>query len=144
MGRHKAREEALKILYAIEIAHKDVEEALKEAFEFCGKNPQWDFIQKLVRTVCTSLAEIDQKISPFAVDWPLFRMAVLDRTILRMAVAEMLYFPDIPYEVTIDEAVELAKDYGDTDSGHFVNGILSSIHKSLISSEKEEKVSDAK
>lgn len=133
MGRHKAREEALKVLYALEVGRKDVEEVLKDAEELFKEEPQWQYTEQLVRTVRASLSEIDDEISPFAKEWPIHRMAAIDRTIMRMAVAEMLYFPDVPYEVTINEAVELAKTYGDAESGNFVNGILAGVHRHRMS-----------
>lgn len=137
MGRHKAREETLKILYPLEVGRKDVEEVLTQARELYGEDPQWPFVVDLVKTVSVRLAEIDARITPYAEAWPISRMAAVDRTILRMAVAEMLYFPDIPYEVTMDEAIELAKTYGDVDSAGFVNGILANLHRGLQAAASE-------
>src|SRR5437016_6182723 len=132
MGRRKAREETLKILYPLEVGRKDVNEVVGEAGEMYGNQPQWPFVKQLVHNVYSHLSEIDAQITPYAKEWPIHRMAAVDRTLLRIAVAEMLYFPDIPYEVTINEAIELAKKYGDVDSGSFVNGILANIHRELL------------
>lgn len=133
MGRHKAREESLKILYPLEVGRKDLNEVLEEARETYGREAQWPFVQDLVKSVCTHVEEIDAEISQSAAAWSIPRMAAVDRTILRMATAEMLYFPDTPREVIMNEAIELAKKYGDVDSGSFVNGILASIHRRLLS-----------
>lgn len=103
-------------------------EVLSQARALFREESQWPFTQDLVKTVTKHLPRIDSAISPHARDWPLPRMAAVDRTVLRLAVAEMMFFPDIPFQVTINEAVELAKKYGDVDSGSFVNGILSSVH----------------
>jgi N utilization substance protein B len=69
--------------------------------------------------------EVDQALDAAAEHWSLERMAVLDREILRLALAELWYDPSVPVEVSINEAVELAKNYGTEDSSRFVNGVLS-------------------
>ena len=73
------------------------------------------------------LAEIDELIAGYAIDWTLDRMPVIDRTLLRMATFELLARPDVPTGVVISEAVELAKVYSTEESGRFVNGVLASI-----------------
>ena len=75
--------------------------------------------------------EIDELIKKRAANWDIKRMAAIDRNILRLAVAELCYFPQVPVKVVMDEAVELAKTFGAEDSGKFVNGIIDSIHKNL-------------
>lgn len=137
MGRHKAREEALKILYPLEVGRKDIQEILNQANEIYGKDPQWPFVQNLVNTVNTHLPNIDAVIAPHSPQWALSRMARIDLTVLRMGVAEMLYFPEIPYEVSINEAIELGKKYGDVDSGIFINGVLANIHRHLLTAVPE-------
>lgn len=105
-----------------------MEEILEQAREFYGEEPQWSFVKELVKKVVDHLHEIDAAIIPHAQEWTIARMNIVDRTVLRLGVAEMMFFPDIPFQVTINEAVELAKKYGGNDSGGFVNGILSSVH----------------
>ncbi|MFT5170203.1 MAG: transcription antitermination factor NusB, partial [Candidatus Omnitrophota bacterium] len=73
--------------------------------------------------------EIDDIIRKYAANWQLERMAVIDRNILRLGTFEIMFADEIPPKVTINEAVELAKKYGDSESGKFVNGILDKIHK---------------
>jgi transcription antitermination factor NusB len=72
---------------------------------------------------------IDKVISDYATNWELKRMAVTDRNILRFATYELLFMKDIPPKVSINEAIDIAKKYGDRDSGKFVNGILDKINK---------------
>jgi N utilization substance protein B len=72
---------------------------------------------------------IDKSIQERAANWEMKRMAAIDRNIIRLAVAEMTFFTDVPVKVVIDEAVELAKTFGSSDSGKFVNGVIDSIHK---------------
>lgn len=86
-----------------------------------------DFAQELVRGVFENVAAIDGKISSYAKNWELERMAVVDRNILRLGVSELLYRSDIPPKVSINEAVELAKKYSELKSGKFVNGILDKV-----------------
>jgi len=129
--RTKARECALKILYAIEIT----KEGPKECADIFWNNEE--SVEGQVRTFCDSLVfgvignkeVIDTLISEYATNWQLKRMAVIDKNILRAAVYELLFTTDIPPKVAINEAIEMAKKYGDKDSGKFVNGILDKINK---------------
>ena len=81
---------------------------------------------------------IDQKITHYATNWQMNRMAIIDRNVLRLGVYELLYTEDIPPKVSINEAVELAKKFGDIESSKFVNGILDKIHKTELSSQNQE------
>lgn len=82
------------------------------------------FAERLVRQVEQRQAEVDALIDRCSSNWRLVRMPVVDRNILRLSATELMALPDIPASVTINEAVELAKKYGDKDSRAFVNGIL--------------------
>ncbi len=130
--RTKAREYALKILYQIEMTKDDSDTALvsswgREEAE-CDESVK-EFTGRLVRGVTGNIKDIDAKITKYATNWQIDRMAVVDRNILRMATFEILYIEDIPPKVSINEAVDIAKKYGDKDSGKFVNGILDKINK---------------
>ena len=76
--------------------------------------------------------EIDHKISDYATNWQIKRMAIIDRNVMRIGLYELQHTTDIPPKVAINEAVELAKKYGDLESSKFVNGILDKIHKKEI------------
>ena len=78
---------------------------------------------------CASCRKIDSLITKYATNWQLKRMAVIDKNILRAAVCELLFFADIPPKVAINEAIDIAKKYGDKNSGKFVNGVLDKINK---------------
>lgn len=129
MGKRRtSRELALKVLFQRDVASIPCEEALETAL----RDRPYDeetilFARQLVETTHSHLQEIDCLLSRHANQWPLERMANVDRCLLRMAACEILYFPDIPHSVSINEAVELAKKYSTADSGKFVNGILSSL-----------------
>ncbi len=129
--RTKAREYALKILYAIDITN-DAPLGCKNAFwnnyEKADKGIQ-EFSNMLIDGVMKNKESIDRIISKYATNWQLKRMATVDRNILRFATYELLFADDIPPKVSINEAIDIAKKYGDTDSGKFVNGVLDKISK---------------
>jgi N utilization substance protein B len=87
-----------------------------------------DFACDLVRTVSENKDAIDEVISKLSFHWKLYRIDRVDRNILRMAIAEMVGFPEIPGRVTINEAVDLGKKFGTENSSAFINGILDRIH----------------
>jgi N utilization substance protein B len=89
-----------------------------------------DFADALTRAALDHVGELDQIISEFAEGWSLERMPGIDRNILRLALAEIIHFDEIPIGVSIDEAVELAKQYSTEESGTFVNGILGAFVRS--------------
>jgi len=89
------------------------------------------FARGLVDGTCAHLEEIDERIREAAENWDMSRMATLDRNILRMAVYELAHCEDIPPKVAINEAIELAKQFGAEESGQFVNGILDKIKRTL-------------
>lgn len=134
--RTKARELALQLLYEADVTQADAQE-LKDIFDdFFEMNAEAsqdpdvaDFTRELVFSVSRHRADIDREIAKYAANWQLDRMATVDRNILRLASFELLYRSDIPPKVAINEAVELAKKYGDVDSGKFVNGVLDKINK---------------
>ncbi|MFC1667548.1 transcription antitermination factor NusB [Candidatus Omnitrophota bacterium] len=126
--RTLARESALKILYRIEISRDSVESSIEDFWstESCVREVK-DFADFLVKGTHENLPKIDDIISKYADNWELKRIAVIDKNILRMSIFEMLYMKDIPVKVSINEAIDLAKKYGDVDSGKFVNGILDKV-----------------
>ncbi len=132
--RTQGRETALKILYQAEINRRDIGSAAKYFWtEVESIDPQVkEFTERIVIGVEHHLKAIDEKISRYADNWQLSRMAIIDRNILRIGVFELLQTPDVPPKVTINEAVELAKKYGDLESSKFVNGILDKIHKTEV------------
>jgi len=120
--RHQARERALSLLYEAELKGDD-----PMAVVAALPVPPDPFAAALVEATTDSQAPADELIAAASVGWPLDRMAVVDRLVLRLAVAELLDPDGPPVAVVIDEAVELAKTYSTEDSGGFVNGILSTV-----------------
>jgi transcription antitermination protein NusB len=120
--RHEARERALSLLYEAEAKELSVGDVLADL-----PLPADDFAVDLVNGVEREKARIDDLIARFSIDWRIDRMPVVDRTVLRLAIYELLDRPDIPTAAVLSEAVELAKEYSTEDSGRFVNGVLASI-----------------
>ena len=124
--RHQQRERALALLYEAELKGEgpmQVVDALPV--------PPDPYVGTLVSRAVATREEADRRIAAASVGWPLDRMAVIDRIVLRLAVAELLDPDGPPVAVVIDEAVELVKEYSTDESGGFVNGILSTIARDL-------------
>jgi transcription antitermination protein NusB len=120
--RHQQRERALSLLYEAELKG----ESPLTVLEALPVRPD-AYVCTLLHGAAATRTEADSRITAASVGWPLDRMAVIDRLVLRLAVAELLDTEGPPKAVIIDEAVELAKTYSTDDSGSFVNGILSTI-----------------
>ncbi len=134
MGKRKrAREDALKILYEMDMADMPAEDAIEAFIEVHGRfSGEEEFIKSLVFGVEKKKQEIDELIRRFSEHWRLDRMSPVDRSALRIGVFELLYRDDIPPRVSINEAIELGKKFGDTESGAFINGILDAIYSHLL------------
>src|SRR5438046_3223241 len=94
------------------------------------------FAKELLQTVINKRDHVSGLIKARLKNWDPERIAVLDMILMKMGVCEFLYFPTIPPKVTINEYIDLAKDYSTAQSGHFVNGILDGIHKDLLAQNK--------
>ena len=128
--RTQAREYALQILYQIDVRNDPEDKILVDFWKNIETEPEVsDFAAKIVIGTIRNKKKIDDMITKYASNWKLSRMAVIDRNVLRMAAYELLFCEDIPPKVSINEAVDLAKKFGDTESGKFVNGILDKINK---------------
>lgn len=128
--RSKAREIALHLLYQIEISKGDYHQALKDYLSnYPQRQEAADFALLLLEGVIKNISTIDALIKKYVKNWEIDRMAVIDRNILRLACFELIFLEEIPPKVSINEAIELAKRFGDIDSPRFVNGILDKIYK---------------
>ncbi len=150
-SRHHAREVALQILYRYDVAalekgsEKGTEKStlnlsgtelaqdISKHFEHFAISPGVrEFAATLVAGTLAETQLIDLEIEKFANNWKIGRMALIDRNLIRMAYYEMTHFKDIPHSVTIDEAIELAKQFGSAEASSFVNAILDNIRKSHL------------
>ncbi len=131
-SRRHAREQALQVLYQIDLAGADTEDALKLFWAREPSDPdRVDFASILVRGVCDQKERIDELIGEASINWKISRMSYVDRNILRLAVFEFLKLGDVPAMVSLNEGIELGKRFGTTESGAFVNGILDRIARNL-------------
>lgn len=128
MKRRTAREKALQALFQVNVSKTDPNEAIVHALD---EQKSDQFMEALVYGTIEHEKELDELITPHLVNWTIDRLANIDKTILRMAVYELKYEHDIPANVTLDEAVELAKAFGDEQSSKFINGVLSKIKKDI-------------
>ena len=122
------RELALKALYRIDICGGASSDDLAALFETADSDSQMRvFANALIEGVRKEERELDKQIADALEHWSVKRLSRVDHNILRLAVFELLHMPDVPARVTIDEAIELAKTYGDEGSGRFVNGVIDHI-----------------
>jgi len=136
MGRRLARELALKVLYRYEEGAADLPGAIQSVLEAkkYQKNDK-DFSRLLVERTIENLGMIDKEIVQVLKNWGFDRVSLVDKIILRMGACELIYFSEIPSQISINEAIEIGKKYGGNDSGRFINGILDAIRKSHESSD---------
>ncbi len=131
-SRIKAREHALQALFYMDVRQNASEEAISlYAKNFSLPKDDLPFFLELVKGVLSFIAEIDAVIERFSENWKMSRMSCVDRNAMRIAVYEMLYRDDIPAKVSINEAINLGKDFGNDESGAFINGILDSIRLAI-------------
>jgi N utilization substance protein B len=129
MGKRRSgRELAFRLLFQIDVGGGSPSDVFETARIASEASPEvWYFATQLARGAWEARAQIDPVIEKYAAGWTLERMANVDRNLLRLAVFEILHREDIPPSVSINEAVELAKQYSTQDSAKFVNGILGSV-----------------
>jgi len=121
MKRHEAREKALQVLFQLDNTDLTVEEAK----EHIKGQPTNAFYEKIVNGTAEHLEEIDAVLTQNLEKWSLARLPKIERTVLRLAVYELLYMQETPKRVVLNEAIELCKTFGDEGSSKFVNGVLS-------------------
>ena len=126
--RRRARAIVLQTLYELDFTDHDAKTALMSRLDDRPlPDTAQDFSQKLVMGVQTYRTYLDSVVGELAPEWPIEQIAAVDRNVLRIAIYELLFEPDIPPKVAINEAVELAKMFGGESSPRFVNGVLGSL-----------------
>jgi N utilization substance protein B len=129
------------MLYQVETAGEDPGLALSRYCEsFPYQKDIIDYSRLLLSGIGQQLAVIDRHIEEASEHWRLGRTTYIDRSILRLAVFEMLFAQDVPPKVAIDEAIEMAKKYGNEDSKDFINGVLDKIFKGFYRGKEDEKI----
>ena len=141
--RRKAREVALQVLYELDVLNIDSKEAVALFWNnFEAPVESRKFSTLLIEGTWSNREQIDSHISGCSENWSLARMSRVDKNILRMAVYELLYCPDIPPKVTLNEAIDLGKLYGSENSGSFINGILDAVYLKLYKEEANQNVNE--
>jgi len=121
MKRREAREKAVQTLFQLD----NTELSINEAINYIIEEPVNRFYEQLVRGTVENTKAIDEVLTEKLENWSLDRLPKIERTVLRIAVYELLFNEDVPHRVVINEAIELCKTFGDEKSGRFVNGVLS-------------------
>jgi len=130
--RRKAREVAMQVLYGLDLAQGRLPEAVDLFWEnFEAPEKVKAFSSALVAGTWQNVEQIDALLGSCAENWSVERMSRVDRSILRMAVYELLYCHDIPPKVAINEAIDLGKLFGSENSGAFINGVLDALYARL-------------
>ena len=130
MSRREARDAAFKLVFEIPFHgcdYKDRIDFFIDNLDTELSDPEKDYVRKVVCECFENLDLIDSKITPLLKNWTISRLPKVSLSVLRLAVTEMNFFDDIPYQVSINEAIELSKQYGDDDAPAFVNGVLDKI-----------------
>lgn len=136
--RRQVRERVLQGLYAHALSGDDAEHVLTTLIRpaFADEAPYLRFAEKLFLRTLDARTEADDLITRHTDNWELDRLALTDRLVLRMAIAELLHFEDIPPKVTLNEALEVAKAFSTEKSGAFVNGVLDAVLRELRESDR--------
>lgn len=141
--RTRARELVLQALYQLDVQGQELFEQLGKFFveseqDRSVRELAWDW----TKGTWENLAECDRLIASTTIRWQFSRLSPVDKGILRLAVYQLKFCPDIPPKVVINEAIELAKKFGTDKSGSFVNGVLDAVLKRLVTRETEHEADD--
>lgn len=134
MNRKKSREIAMELLFGMTLSKNTLEETIEyfiEDYEMKLETIDVEYIKNILEVVENNRDILDEKITSALVNWKLDRISKVNLTILRLAIAEMLYLDDVPEKVAINEAIELTKTYSDEKSVSFVNGVLDNAFKGM-------------
>lgn len=132
MNRKKSREIAMKLLFEMSInkeSYTDIIESFKENTDIKLDDVDFGYIIRILKTTNENIILIDETIEKNLVKWSLNRLSKMNLAILRIAICEILFEDDIPEKVSVNEAIELAKKYGEDNASSFINGVLNSIIK---------------
>lgn len=129
MNRHLSRMVAMQTLYEWDFREgSDLQSIKQRNVEEYENDVDANFVEFLVEGVSGKIPELDQKIADSAPEWPLEQISLIDKTILRIAIFELLHSNNVPPKVVINEAVELSKQFGGENSSKFINGVLGTVY----------------
>jgi transcription antitermination protein NusB len=129
--RRIVREKVLQILYAYELNREQLQNLTDDVLKDIDDKADKDFAENLVNRVLINQKDLDIKIKERVDNWELGRIALIDRILLRIGLCELFFFPEIPPKVSINEVIEIAKEYSTAGSGKFINGILDAVLSEL-------------
>lgn len=143
-NRHLARSIAMQTLYEWDFLRTELD-GIPELVQhnlnnFAQGLEDGGFTAKLVQGVLENQAEIDRLMVKYAPQWPLEQITPVDRNVLRLGIYELKFIEDVPSKVAINEAIELAKTFGGSASGKFVNGVLGAIYRDMVEKNELKKI----
>jgi N utilization substance protein B len=128
--RRRGREYALQMLYSMDLTGYQPDQVFAGYYALQDLNRDaFYYARRLVDGVHSHLEEIDTALTRYAEHWKIHRMAAVDRNLLRLGLFELMYMPEIPFPIIINEALEIGKEFSDLESTHFLNGILDAARK---------------
>jgi len=130
-NRRILREKVLQVLYAYELNGDGLTILMNGILADITNQADLDFAKQLVNKVVANKKTLEAEIHSKVANWEMDRIALIDKLLLRIGITELRYFPDIPPKVSINEVIEIAKDYSTSNSGKFINGILDAILSEL-------------
>jgi len=125
--RRFAREKVLQALYAFQINGEGLSKHTDTMIIEIASEHDREFARKLINRVVANSIVLNKKIEDKVSNWEIDRIAVMDKILLRMGIAEILYFEDIPPKVSINEAIDISKEFSSANSGKFINGVLDAV-----------------
>jgi N utilization substance protein B len=125
--RRIVREKVLQILYAYEMNNESLQPLSIEILQEITDEADKTFARELIQKVIDNTADLDDRIVQRVTNWEMNRIALIDKILLRMGICEIIHFPDIPPKVSINESIEIAKDFSTAGSAKFINGILDAV-----------------
>ncbi len=140
-NRHLARSIAMQALFEWDFREQptDILPLIidRDLKEFGPGLDETEFAKKIIEDVQKNKADIDALISRYAPQWPIEQITIIDRNILRIGIYELKFNNEVPPKVAINEAIELAKNFGGPASGRFINGVLGAIYKDMLDAEQK-------
>ncbi|HSR89337.1 MAG TPA: transcription antitermination factor NusB [Candidatus Udaeobacter sp.] len=138
-NRHLARSIAMQALFEWDFREQPPETLPviidRDLKEFGPGLDETKFAKKIIEDVHQNIKEIDALISKYAPQWPIEQITIIDRNVLRIGIYELKFNQEVPPKVAINEAIELAKNFGGPASGKFINGVLGAIYKDMLKPE---------
>ncbi|MGE5499110.1 MAG: transcription antitermination factor NusB [Syntrophothermus sp.] len=125
--RRTLREKVLQILYAYELNNEGLQNLTEGILADLEEEADKEFCRVLVNKILVNREELDDFIGERVNNWEMNRITIIDKILLRMGICEILYIPEIPPKVSINEVIEIAKNYSTPNSGKFINGILDTV-----------------